>query len=205
MSSPIAPDRLDGWLLGAAAIAVATPAIAAGIAVLGVPDRLLRRLAAGATGVALLASLVVTALWSVSDGATIARGDRLGGGSLVHIDGLTALLLPYAALIALAVILVRPRRTIDSCSIGRKLLGCAATLAVFLTAHPAALVVMWIVTAVPTWQATRSTPGGRGAARVFAIAMAAAIGCMAAGTALLVADPPWERVGGTVGAAVPGS
>lgn len=195
------PERLADWVLGAAGIAVAVPAVAAGIAISGVPERLLRRLAAAAAGAALVASLAVTALWHLGDGATIARGDRLGGGSLVHIDGLTAVLLPYAALVALAVILVRPRRSIDPWSIARKLLGCAATLALFLTAHPAALVVMWIVTALPTWHATRSVPGGRGASRVFAIAMGAAVACMAIGTALLVADPPWERAGGAVGTA----
>lgn len=201
MSVVLPPARLEDWLLGAAGIAVVAPAIAAGIAVVGVPERMLRRLAAAATGTALVASLAVTILWQMTDGVTIARGPRLGGGSLVHIDGLTAVLLPYAALVALAVILVRPRRSIDPWSIARKLLGCAATLALFLTAHPAALVVMWIVTALPTWHATRSVPGGRGAGRVFAIAMGTAVVCMTVGTALLVADPPWERAGGTIGAA----
>jgi len=200
MTALLHQDRLDDWLLAAACSAVAIPAMTAGIVLLGVPERMLRRLAAAASGMALAASLAVTTLWQMTDGATITRGDRLGGGSLVHIDGLTAVLLPYAALIALAVILVRPRRTIDPWSIARKLLGCAATLAVFLTAHPAALVVMWIVTALPTWHATRSVPGGRGAGRVFAIAMGAAIVCMTVGTALLVSDPPWERAGGMVGA-----
>lgn len=200
MTASVPMDRLHDWILGAAGLSVALPALAAGAAVAGVPERLLRRLAALATGLALAAGLTVTVLWNLTDGTTIARGDRLGGGALVHIDGLTAVLLPYAAGIALAVVLVRPRRSVDRWSIARKLVGCSATLALFLTAHPLALVMMWIATALPTWQAIRATPGGRGAARVFAIAMVLAVVCMAVGTALLVADPPWERSGGVVGA-----
>ncbi len=189
------------WILVAAATAVATPAVAAAVALARVPERGLRRIAVAATGVAVAASLAVTVLWSTTDGTTIARGPRLGGGSLVHVDGLTAVLMPYASLIALAVVLVRPRRSIDPRSIARKLIGCSATLAMFLTAHPAALVIMWVVTALPTWHSTRATPGGRAAARVFAIAMASAAATVALGTALLIADPPWERSGGPLGAA----
>jgi len=201
MIAPLAALSLADWILAAAAAAVAAPAVGAAVALARVPERHLRRIASVAAGVALAASLAVTLVWNMTDGATIARGPRLGGGSLVHVDGLTAVLMPYASLIALAVILVRPRRSIDPRSIARKLIGCSATLALFLTAHPAALVIMWIATAVPTWYSTRATPGGRGAARVFAIAMGSAAAAVAVGTALLVADPPWERAGGPLGAA----
>lgn len=82
---------------------------------------------------------------------------------------------------------------------GGIIFGFAATLGIFLTAHPVALVVMWAVTAMLTWESVRSTPGGRGSARVFAIAMGSSLLAMALGTAMLVADPPWARAGGFVG------
>lgn len=193
------PAGLHDSILAAAGVAVAAPAVASGAALMGVPERHLRRLGVAAAGASLVASVVVMFLWACSDGTTIARGDRLGGGSLVHVDGLTAILLPYASLIAMAVILVRPRLSIDPRSMARKLFGFAATLGIFLTAHPVALVVMWAVTAMLTWGSVRSTPGGRGSARVFAIAMGSSLLAMALGTAMLVADPPWERAGGFVG------
>jgi NADH-quinone oxidoreductase subunit M len=146
-----------------------------------------------------MASLAVSLLWSRTAGIPLAFGDRLGGGSLLFIDGITAVLLPYAALVELAILLVAPRRSLDAAAVVRLLVGTAATFAVFLTAHPAAIVVLWVATALVSWVSVRNTPGGREAARTFAIAMTAAVACMAVGTALLVADPPWVARPGRVG------
>jgi NADH-quinone oxidoreductase subunit M len=46
----------------------------------------------------------------------------------------------------------------------------------------------------------RRTLGGRPTARVYAIVVGTAVALMIVGTALLVADPPWERTHGTLGA-----
>ncbi len=191
----------DITLLVAAAICVAAPLAAAAASSLGVRRPSPRGLAVTAAMVSVLASLAITLVWSRSDGVPAAFGDRLGGGAVVFIDGITAVLLPYVSLVELAILLVAPRRTLEPAAVNRMLFGAAATSAVFLTTHPLLLIVLWCATAVPTWISVRSTPGGRAAARVFAIAMATAVACMAVGTVLLVVDPPWVAAAGWAGTA----
>jgi len=151
--------------------------------------------------VSLVASLTITRFWMSGPEVTLELGQRLGGGYLVHVDGLTAVLLPFVALLELAIVMVAPKRFLDGPATVRILLGAATTLALFATAHPLVLIVAWVVTALPTWWSTRATPGGQVAARVYAITMTTAVGCMAVGTLMMIADPPWEVGGGAVGAA----
>jgi NADH-quinone oxidoreductase subunit M len=191
----------DSFLLAAAAITVATPLAGAAASALGFRRGSPRGFAVTAAAISLLASLALTLLWSRSDGTPVAFGDRLGGGSVVFIDGITAVLLPYVALVELAILLVAPRRSLEQSAVARILFGAAATCAVFLTTHPLVLIVLWCTTALLTWISVRGTPGGGAAARVFAIAMAAAVLCMAVGTVLLVIDPPWATAAGWVGTA----
>jgi NADH-quinone oxidoreductase subunit M len=160
-----------------------------------------RIVAITAIAASLLAAMTAAAWWHLGDGAPILRGPRLAGGDLVHIDGLTALLLPYVAVVDLAIVLVAPRRAFASAGVRRLLLGAAVTFATLATAHPAALTVLWAVSIVATTTTIRSTVGGRATARVYGRMMAVAIACMAIGTALLVADPPWIAGSGTTGAA----
>jgi NADH-quinone oxidoreductase subunit M len=188
-------------LLAAAAIAVAAPLTGAAVSASGVRRGRPRGLAVTAATVSLLASLAITLLWSMSDGTPVAFGDRLGGGSVVFIDGITAVLLPYVALVAMVILLVAPRRALEQSAVTRILAGSAATCAVFLTTHPVLLIVLWCATALLTWDSVRGTPGGRAAARVFAIAMVTAVLCMTVGTVLLVVDPPWAAAAGWVGTA----
>jgi len=185
----------------AAAVTVAAPLLTAAAIALGVGRGRLRRVAVVAAVVALASSLAVSLMWSQTDGATLAFGDRLGGGSILFVDGITAVLLPYVALVELSILLVAPRRALDAAAVARLLAGAAATFALFLTSHPLVMVVLWIATACVTWVSVRSTPGGRPAARTFAIAMAVAVVCMAVGTLLLVVDPPWATAAGWMGTA----
>jgi NADH-quinone oxidoreductase subunit M len=101
----------------------------------------------------------------------------------------------------LAIVLVAPRRAFASTGVRRLLLGAAVTFATLATAHPAALTVLWAISIVATTTTIWSTIGGRATARVYGRMMAVAIACMAIGTALLVADPPWIAGSGTKGAA----
>jgi NADH-quinone oxidoreductase subunit M len=188
-------------MVAAAGLAVAAPLVGSAVSALGVARRSPRTVAVAAASVSLIASVALTVIWSLGDGRPVARGDQLGGGTVLFIDGLTAVLLPYVALVELAILLVAPRRALEQSAVARLLFGAGATLTLLLTSHPLALVLLWIVTAVPTWISTRATPGGRSAARVFAVAMIAAIVCMTVGTLLLLADPPWEKASGLVGAA----
>lgn len=189
------------WILPGVAVAVAAPLVGAGLAAAGLAGRASRTLAVAASAVAFVASLVVATAWFAGDGEPHGWGETVGGGQLVFIDGLNAILIPFTALLATVIQLVAPRRMLDGAAVRRTLAGLAATLALFATSHPLLLVALWVATAQPTWRAARTTPGGRPAARVFAIYMAAALVCMAAGTLMLLADPPWERSSGPLGTA----
>jgi NADH-quinone oxidoreductase subunit M len=190
---------MTGSLLGAAAITVAAPLAAAAVIAAGLGGGRPRRPAVAALTLALVSSLALSLLWSRTDGTPLAAGDRLGGGTLLLVDGITAVLLPYAAVVELAILLVAPRRSLDPAAVTRLLVGTAATFALFLSSHPVVMVVLWVATALVTWISVRDTPGGRAAARTFAIAMATAVVCMAVGTVLLVVDPPWATASGWVG------
>ena len=186
-----------------AAVAACVLAPLVGVAILRLTERRLdpRIVAIAAITTSLVAAMTAAAWWHLSDDTPILVGHRLAGGDLVHIDGLTALLLPYVAVVDLAIVLVAPRRAFASTGVRRLLLGAAVTFATLATAHPAALTVLWAVSIVATTTTIRSTIGGRATARVYGRMMAVAIACMAIGTALLVADPPWIAGSGTKGAA----
>ena len=194
------PDAVDHLLVGGLAAAVVAPLVGATLATQPFMARWVRPVAVASSSTSLVAALVVAGAWRVAGGQPFSTGPALGGGQAVFVDGLSAALLPYAALIGTAVLLVAPRRALDAAAVKGTLLGLSATLALFATAHPFVLLGLWFLTAWPTWRSTRGTPGGRAAARVFAIYMSAALGCMTVGTCLLVADPPWERPGGMMGA-----
>lgn len=183
------------------AITVAAPLVGALVAATGRAAGRLRAVAVVSSGVSTLAGAMTIAALEASAGGLLTWGPAFEGGRLLYVDRLGAALLPYTALVSTAIALVAPQRIVDTDSVRRMLVGLAATLAVFVTSHPLALVVLWIVTAQPTWRSTRVTPGAGGAARVFAIYMSAALACMVAGTALLVADPPWQRTSGALGTA----
>ncbi len=185
----------------ALAVAVAAPAI--GAVVLRFTERLLdpRMVAAGAIVTSLAASVVAAAWWHLGDATPARCGPRLVGGDLVLVDGLTSLLLPYVAIVDLAIVLVAPRRAFASAGVRRLLIGASVTFATLGTAHPIALAVLWGVSIVSTTMTLRSTVEGRSTARVYAVTMTIAFVCLVAGIVLLVADPPWQAGSGTIGAA----
>ena len=150
--------------------------------------------------VSLAAAVAVAQGWRVGPGRELLLGPRLVGGSLIHIDGLTAILLPLVALTMLAIMLVAPRRALTPEAVVRLLVGSFLTAAIMVTSHPAALVVLWVLSLLPTWVSTRSTPGGRPTARAYAIAMIAGSLLFTAGVGLMVIDPPWAAQAGTAGA-----
>ncbi len=150
--------------------------------------------------VSLTAAVAVAQGWRVGPGREVLLGPGLVGGSLVHIDGLTAILLPLVAIIMLAIVLVAPRRALTPEAVVRLLLGSFLTAAIMTTSHPVALVVLWVLSLLPTWVSTRSTPGGRPTARAYAIAMISGSLVFAAGVGLMVIDPPWAAKAGTTGA-----
>lgn len=190
---------LSELMLLAAGITVAAPLVGTVVLGMGLFRSSPRIPAVVSAVVSLVSSAVLTILWNIGPLIPVEIGDRMGGGSLVDIDGVTGLLLPYVALVHLAIVLVAPRRFFDVASAMRILIGSGMTLALFCTAHPLAIVGLWILTAVPTWFSIRAMPGGRPVARVYCIAMFPAVVCMTLGTCMLVGDPPWEPGSGTIG------
>ena len=192
-----APQDLLLVMLG---ITVLAPLAAAGWMASGLSNRSPRTGAVVAMSLSLLASLAVAWQWHNGHGVPVEFGDRMGGGAFIDIDGVTAVLLPYMALVGLAIVIVAPKRFLDAPATARTLAGVGATLALFSTAHPLVLVALSIVTVLPTWWSVRSTPGGSPTARILALAMVPALVCLTAGTLLMLCDPPWEKDCGMVGA-----
>lgn len=154
--------------------------------------------AVAALVVTFAASLVVLA--RRADGAAaIEIGGRLGGGSPFHLDDVPATLMPFVAACLLVVLVTAPARSLGSRAVTLYLGGAAATFSLFLTAHPLLIVALFVATAVPVWRATRGEPGGRPAARVYAYATGTSVACVSAGTAMMLADPPWEGGSGWIG------
>jgi NADH-quinone oxidoreductase subunit M len=193
------PDALHGAMLLLTAAAVVAPLIAVAVLKLGGFPTSPRTPAAAALFIACLAASGIVLLWNSGNGESFSCGERLGGGSLIQIDGITAVLMPTVAVIELAILLVAPKRFLDVPATARILFAASATFAAFSTAHPLVLVAMWVLTALPTWISIRGTPGSRPASRVFATAMLAALACLTSGTVMMLVDPPWERHAGVIG------
>lgn len=96
------------------AVIVAAPLVAAAAVAVGMSRTSLRTPAAAGLALSLVVSLGITWLWHASDGAAFEYGERLGGGSLIHVDGITSVLLPSVAVVELAIILVAPKRFLDA-------------------------------------------------------------------------------------------
>lgn len=189
-------------LLAAAATIVAAPLLAAVAMRAGIGAARPRAPAGIALALALAASLGILGWWLMhTDDRAFECGPRLGGGAVLHLDGVTAVMLPFVALCLLLTVVAAPRRFLDGPATAHFLGGAAATYAMFLSAHPVVIVALWLGTALPVRLATRATPGGRPAARVYATAIFSSAAIVAVGTALMVSDPPWERGSGWAGTA----
>jgi len=186
-------------ILLALATSIVAPALGAAATRWTPLFRAARRVAVAAAATSLAAAMLAAWWWHQGDGVAITRGTELAGGAAIVFDGLTALALPYAALVHLAIVIAAPRRALDGESVPRLLGGAAATLALLATAHPALLVVLWAGSAVPTTLSLRAAPGGQRAARAYGLAMGGAVALLAAGCLFLVRDPPWRSGHGLVG------
>lgn len=183
----------------AIAAVVATPLLAAAVLRLGFFQAGPRQPAVASILVSLAASVVLLVLWHNAGSTSLDLGDRLAGGGFIHVDGITVILLPYAVLAMLAVVMAAPKRFLDAMATARLLAGMAATFALLVTAHPVAIVALWVATGLPAWVSMRAHPGGRPTARVFAFATVISLLALAAGTAMMLGDPPWESGSGWVG------
>jgi len=163
-------------------------------------DRINPRVPAGvALTVALAAALTLPWRLGYSSEAELRLGPHLAAGSLVHIDGLTAILLPTVTLLELVIVLVAPRWALTRGGVTRLLAGAFLTASMMSTSHPLALVALWIGSLLPTWLSTWVTPGGRPMARVYGFVMSVGSLLFACGVALMTTDPPWAPEAGVAG------
>ncbi len=198
MNPPASPD-MPSLVLGAVAVAIGLPLGTAGAIRLGILGRWIRQAALATAGVTLLAAVLAGLAWHGGSESAVTWGPQLGGGQLILIDGLSTLLMPFLAVLQLATLAVTPRREFTPKAAARLLTSGGLTGMFFLTGHPLVILVLWGATAWPTWSATRQSPGGRPAARVYAAAMLVAFGCLAAGILLMLLDPPWVFGSGVLG------
>lgn len=163
---------------------VAVPAVAAALVRATADPVRARRLA--------LASLAITlVLASGAAMATLGRGPvadpwlgAVGGLPLLGVDELSALLLPFAALLFAVVALVAPRTRLGSREEARTLAAQAVVLATYCARDPLVLAALWALSVAPPLLALRAR-SRTGATRVFAIYMAVAVAAFTAGAALL--------------------
>ena len=193
------PQAMQQAVLVAILAVVAAPLLAAAVLRLGFFQNGPRLPAVAAASTSLVSSGLLLMVWHTAGSVSLDFGDRLAGGGFIHVDGITVILVPYCALAMLAVAVAAPKRFLDAAATSRLLMGLAATFALFVTAHPLAIVALWAATSVPAWLSMRAHPGGRPTARVFAYASAVSFIALVAGTSLLLVDPPWEHGSGWLG------
>lgn len=157
-----------------------------------------RRYALSVTVVTLLLAAGVSLAWhwfgegDVYDGFD--PGAWWGAAPLFVVDGLNALLLPFAALIFAFVVLVQPHTEAIETSCRRVLLAEAVTIAAFLSTGPFALALLWCASAAGAWdELRRQGDRGRGAARVFSFYMLPAGLLLLIGAVLLHTDAEWVQ------------
>ena len=171
------------------AVAVGAPLAGAAFAGTGAGTDHPRRLSNASLATSLAGAVAAAWAWntceSCNPGWAWEAGPGTPGTALLRFDALTAVLLPYALVLALVTALAVPRRDIAAQAARRSLVGTALTAALLLTANPAALVVLWAATALAGWWSIRAAPEGRGAARAYATCMLPAVALMAAGTWLM--------------------
>jgi NADH-quinone oxidoreductase subunit M len=174
--------------------AVAAPLLAALAALLPMPVRARRALATAACAAALGLGAAAAAELDRSGAARavdpLDGAGRLLGQPVLAIDALNALLLPFAALIGLAVQLAAPRGWLTPSATRRSLLALAVMLASFACVSGPALAGLWALGAVPVWLELRGLTDGRRAARLFLLYMGVAVACMIAGVALAAGAAP---------------
>jgi NADH-quinone oxidoreductase subunit M len=156
-------------------------------------------------GVALAVFVLATAVsigWHTSNGLPVHDrfdpGALLGWSPLFVVDGLNAMLLPFAALVFLFVLLVQPNTVAIEANLRRTLLAEATTLAIFLSSNVVLLSFLWCVSAAQGWYELRRDEAGHGAARVFAAYLVPSCVALCVGALLSFAAAPSARVAGSV-------
>lgn len=121
------------------------------------------------------------------------------GRPVLRLDGLSAVFLVFAAVIALVAVTVAPRTAMRAQHLRQNLFGQATLIAMFATRDPWAIAGLWCLGMLPPLLALRAAgPAGRPALRVFALYMGVGAAAFIGGIALMGAD----STAGVVGSAL---
>lgn len=174
---------------------LALPAAVALIGSLRIDAELYRRLTLASSSLLFLLGAGLS--WTAAPAAGMDLVDPwdpfvlLAGRPLLRLDALSALLVPFAALLWILAIGVTPRMALDRHGIRRTALATLTTLAVFLTESAPLLVTLWALSAAILLRGL-ATGGHRRALRVAAVYLSASTLLFAAGVVAL-------RAGGAEG------
>jgi hypothetical protein len=131
--TPREASDTTGVILIAAALVIGLPLLSSLVLSLGGLSAHRRKVALLASGGSALAALAAAVGWYVGSGLAVTLGPQLGGGRLVQIDGLSVLLLPFVAVLQLAIIATAPQRDFSTKAAARLLFGGALTSMFFVT------------------------------------------------------------------------
>jgi NADH-quinone oxidoreductase subunit M len=194
------PELAQPWL----AVALAAPLAGALVVRRHAAGEVVRPRAVAAAAVAFVAALGLLVEWSLGGSAApvsdpLDPGARLLGVPLFEIDELSAWILPFAALVFAAALLVAPRRALGAGLATRLLVAEAVVLALFACRHRAGIAVLWALSVLPLVRELRAECP-RALARVFERYMALSVLLLAGGflaLALAPPDAPGLRAAGT--------
>ena len=194
---------MNAWPWPAITATVVLPVVGAVFAAPSSTRERARRLGVGIAFAVFVVATAVSIAWHASSGVPahdrLDPGALLGCSPLLVVDGLNALLLPFAALIFLFVLLVQPNTVAVEGALRRTLLAEATTLAIFLSSNVLLLSLLWCVSGAQGWyELRRQDGGGRAAARVFATYLVPSCVALCLGALLSYAAAPGARVVGTV-------
>ncbi len=108
------------------------------------------------------------------------------GHAVLRLDGLSSVLLVFAAAISLVSVMVAPRTALRASLLRRNLFAQAVLIATFATREPWLLVVLWCLgMGPPLLELLSAGPEGRPALRVFSLYMAVCAATFIGGVALM--------------------
>jgi NADH-quinone oxidoreductase subunit M len=176
----------DAWLWLAGLVTL--PGLVIGASFLRVDVERLRRLAVASAVAMLLAALVIAVsprLRSISM-RTSALSWVPGGEAVIRIDTLSAVLLPFAAVLWLLTVAVTPRAALDRGGLRRTALATLITLASFLT-ESAVVLLLLSAASVWTFLCALADPTHEYQRRIVAVYLGASTLLFGVGVALLIA------------------
>jgi NADH-quinone oxidoreductase subunit M len=191
------------WQVPLLTFSVLVPALAATVAVPTLSRAAARRLGVAITLAVFGLTTAASVEWHLSDGMPAADvfdpGSLLGATPVLAIDGVNAVLVPFAALIFAFVLFVQPSTLAIERALRRVFVAEAVTLTTFLSSDPFVLAGLWCLSAAGGWYELRNVDdGGHDAARVFARYVGPSCVALVLGVLAVRADAVGVRAAGSL-------